>query len=362
MNKKYYDPEENFEINLEMAYKADNLHYKGVKTHYIEDTNTLIFSLDREESNDADDLETIIYRNYTVNDIKLHIDYNFAKNIYDGLEPMYSGYPTEDNYRKELIKNIKSTKYENMKNVSSNLDYSLSPYDLIRLANEYKKNNKSFNSKVEYLLTDLNFHTECSMLINNDIDELIENNKLEIRKNNETYILDIFKVQYDKNAAKHGYIPINSKLLSDVSEYDLKYLQYEGYLSQTLNGYELSDNYILKMNNEGNKYYLNKDKIREEFESGEGFALQEIYNELNEQGFSYDNNEDAKAVSALISLYDFVNFCETTANEYFSDKFTEYWDLYTQERDKILDDLEIGRDVLGFEYNSIKSIQSGMEK
>ena len=45
---KVYDPEEKFEINLDRAYQVNGLHYKGVKTQYLEDTNTLIFSRDKE--------------------------------------------------------------------------------------------------------------------------------------------------------------------------------------------------------------------------------------------------------------------------------------------------------------------------
>lgn len=69
-----FDPDEHFEINHKKAKEANGIHYKGIKTAYIEDTNTLIFSLDKEKLNDEDDLSTIVYRNYDVNEIKQFID------------------------------------------------------------------------------------------------------------------------------------------------------------------------------------------------------------------------------------------------------------------------------------------------
>lgn len=241
---KVYDPEEKFEINIDRAHEVDDLHYKGVKTQYIEDTNTLIFSRDKECLNDYDDLDTIIYRNYTVDEIKQHIDYNFTKMLYDEIEEMYSGYPTEEIYRKNLINNIDKTKYSNMKSVCSKLGYAISPYDLIRLANKYKEGNKDFNEKIEYLLTDTNFHSECSMLMNNDADELINQSKIQIQGILKKYVLNKFVDLYNSKPETNGYIPIDSKKLEDVSEYDCKYLHYEGYLRPTLNGYELSEEYI----------------------------------------------------------------------------------------------------------------------
>lgn len=64
---KHYDPEEGFEIDIEKAYEIDYLSYKGILVRYIEDTNTLIFSKGEEE-------ETIIYRNYSITEIKEYID------------------------------------------------------------------------------------------------------------------------------------------------------------------------------------------------------------------------------------------------------------------------------------------------
>ena len=58
------------------------------------------------------------------------------------------------------------------------------------------------------------------------------------------YVLNKFVDLYNSKPDTNGYIPIDSKKLEDVSEYDCKYLHYEGYLRPTLNGYELSEEYI----------------------------------------------------------------------------------------------------------------------
>lgn len=299
---KAYDPEEHFEIDLNLAEKVNYLHYKGVKTEYIEDTNTLVFSKDNDITSDANDLDTIIYRNYTIEDIKKYIEYNFQKIMYDELEPIYSGYPTEDNYRKDLIEHIKKTKLDDMKKISSKLEYALSPYDLIRLSNEYKKQNKGFNDKVEYLLTDLNFHSECSMLIKNRANELVDYSKVEIRKTLENYVLDKFITEYKINPENQGYLSSSSKELEDVSEYDCKYLQYEGYLRPTLSGYELSDDYVKTLNSNKKKFkyvhWLKIDLRNETKEGKEWLNLKEYKDkyDCNMTVFYYNNSFTDKAI------------------------------------------------------------------
>jgi len=300
MNNKYYDSEEKFEIDLDKAYMVDDLHYHGVKTRYLKDTNTIIFSKDYET--DEDDLDTIVYRNYNIDNIKQHIDFNFKKKMYDELEPMYSGYPTEDNYRKNLISNINKTKLQNMKEVSSKLKYALSPYDLIRIAREYKKDNKDFKDKAEYLLTDLNFHTECSLLTENETDELTTKSKKEINKIAEHYVLDKFITEYKANSNNQGYIANTSEELDDVSLYDLRYLQYEGYIRPTLNGYELTDNYIKELNSNTKKYkYVHwlKIDLTNETKDGKEWLNLKRYKEkydCNMTVFYYNNSFIDKAV------------------------------------------------------------------
>ncbi len=182
-------------------------------------------------------------------------------------ESIYTGYPTEDNNHRELVSIIKKTKYEDMKKVSVSLKNVISSYDIIRLANEYKKGNKEFNDKVEYLLTDTNFHSECSMLVYNKIDELIDNAKKEIEKDLETYVLDKFINKYKENG-NSGYLSKTSKELNDVSLYDCLYLIDKGYIEEYGNGYTLTDEYILKtfgekaINNDNDKLHIkeNDDK------------------------------------------------------------------------------------------------------
>ena len=67
-----------------------------------------------------------------------------------------------------------------------------------------------------------------------------------------------------------------------------------------------------------NKYKLDIKKIHEAITSGERFGLEEIYHQLTDRGYSWDNNDNVKEIEALISLYDFVYFCETSYDNYFS--------------------------------------------
>ena len=66
-----YDMEEGFAINDELAKKINYMVYKGIKVRYIWDTNTIIFS---KIYGDEEDLDTIVYRNYTREDIMEYID------------------------------------------------------------------------------------------------------------------------------------------------------------------------------------------------------------------------------------------------------------------------------------------------
>lgn len=73
IKKTRYDMEENFAIDDDLAKKINYMVYKGIQVRYIFDTNTIIFS--RENANlDEEDLDTIIYRNYTEKDLKKYID------------------------------------------------------------------------------------------------------------------------------------------------------------------------------------------------------------------------------------------------------------------------------------------------
>lgn len=77
------DPEEGFEINEDLAWECDSILYKNILTTYIEDTNTLLFTKYKGEDasyNDSDDIDTIVYRNQTPEEIKKYIDTNLISN------------------------------------------------------------------------------------------------------------------------------------------------------------------------------------------------------------------------------------------------------------------------------------------
>lgn len=71
--KVRYDMEEHFKINDELADDINYMIYKGIQVRYLFDTNTIIFSKENAKF-DEDDLDTIIYRNYTKDDLKHYID------------------------------------------------------------------------------------------------------------------------------------------------------------------------------------------------------------------------------------------------------------------------------------------------
>lgn len=67
--------EEGFVINRDLVKEINYMEYKGILVQYIYDTNTLIFSLaNKEILNDSDDLDCIVYRNYTKEEVEKHID------------------------------------------------------------------------------------------------------------------------------------------------------------------------------------------------------------------------------------------------------------------------------------------------
>lgn len=168
---------------------------------------------------------------------------------------IYDGYKDEDKYRRELIKNIKSTEYKNLKNICSKLEYALSPYDLIRMATAYKSGDERLKAKIEYLLDDMNFHSECSELISNSADKVIENAKREIEHNIVFFLSHVFEAEYRKYPEEHGMIPANSTLLNEYTIYEIEYLIEKNILQKRdCDGlaYELTDEYIEKTNQKSN--------------------------------------------------------------------------------------------------------------
>lgn len=71
-----YDEEENFPINEKLLKDISGMIYKGIYVWYVEDTNTLIFTIynDEGEYNDKDDIDCMVFRNYTKDEIKKHIE------------------------------------------------------------------------------------------------------------------------------------------------------------------------------------------------------------------------------------------------------------------------------------------------
>ncbi len=157
-------------------------------------------------------------------------------------EAMYDGYIGEENYRKGLIDRINETKYVDLKEICYQLSYALSNYDLIRIAKEYKKGDKEFNAKAEYLLTDMNFHSECAMLIDNP-DKLIDSCKSEIDNAIEDYVSEKFRISYLKNG-NNGFINNNTIYNWLISQSELFFMESKGILEPYGDGYELTDKYI----------------------------------------------------------------------------------------------------------------------
>lgn len=71
--------------------------------------------------------------------------------------------------RKDFAAALKSVKHGD--DLSGRLDWSFSPKDISELAKLHKAG--KFRKKIEDLLTDCNFHSECSMMAAKQYDELI---------------------------------------------------------------------------------------------------------------------------------------------------------------------------------------------
>lgn len=75
--------EEGFVINRDLAYTINGMIYKGIYVQYLSDTNTLIFTIYNKDNtyDDSDDIDCIVYRNYTKEDIEKHINTELKKVI-----------------------------------------------------------------------------------------------------------------------------------------------------------------------------------------------------------------------------------------------------------------------------------------
>ena len=78
--KPFKDPEEDFYVTNN-PNDFDYMEYKGFRTNYIEDTNTIVIHkiIPNEEGADADYDETIVNRNYTLDSLKRIIDTEYIK-------------------------------------------------------------------------------------------------------------------------------------------------------------------------------------------------------------------------------------------------------------------------------------------
>lgn len=170
------------------------------------------------------------------------------------MKDIYSGYKNEESFRKNLISNINKTSYEDLKSkVCSKLNYAFSYYDIIRLAESYKKGDKDLNRKIEYILEDCNFHYESGLLDEGQADKLIEENKKEIENMIETELIAIFKKEYEEDIIYNGMLPANSDKLKEWSTNEIYYLIDKGILQKrNCEGlaYEFTDEYINKIEKE----------------------------------------------------------------------------------------------------------------
>lgn len=145
------------------------------------------------------------------------------------MEDIYSGYVGESEYRKNLVSHISHTNYDNLKNICFGINYALSNYDLIRLAEGYKNGSDKLKEKIEYVLTDCNFHSECALLEKGEAVEIIRHCKREIEEYLEEHLLNIFKDEYKKDKVD-SFIPANSELLKECSLQELHFLIDKGFI------------------------------------------------------------------------------------------------------------------------------------
>lgn len=80
-------------------------------------------------------------------------------------------------YNEECYPGMTKGDAEKMSNLNAKNHYGISHNTLKRLIKQHRKarqeNDKRTMSKIEYRLTDINFHTECSLLIGGKYDEAL---------------------------------------------------------------------------------------------------------------------------------------------------------------------------------------------
>ena len=83
----------------------------------------------------------------------------------------------EELYNEECYPGMTVKDAERMDNLNSKNHYGLSHEELNKLIKQHKKarsqNDKRKISMIEYRLTDINFHSECGLLVNGKYDEAL---------------------------------------------------------------------------------------------------------------------------------------------------------------------------------------------
>lgn len=161
-------------------------------------------------------------------------------------ENLFSGYKNESPYRRNIVANINKTNYEDLRKICGKIEYGLSDYDVIRLAEAYKTANQKLKDKIEYILTDINFHSECSELYYGHADKLIEEKKIDILKSLKNEVVNIFEKYLNQNRNSFE-INANFDLIKEYSLKELDYLQDQGVVEQTdkiNHTYKLTQPYI----------------------------------------------------------------------------------------------------------------------
>lgn len=234
-------------------------------------------------------------------------------------ESLFNGYKKESPYRRNIVANINKTNYKNLKSICSKIDYGLSKYDVIRIAEAYKTADKQLKEKIEYILTDINFHYECSELMYGHADKLIEENKKELLRLIKLEVINIFEKALNENRQSFE-LSANNKVLDEYSQKELEYLQDQGVID--------------KVNDEDNTYKLSQEYLdiylEKKWKELEDIGFKEVDSEqiLDEQYWDFEKsittNEDiwhyfddnySKGVHYLLYEYEINNSSEETEDE-----------------------------------------------
>lgn len=234
-------------------------------------------------------------------------------------ESLFNGYKNESPYRRNIVNNINKTNYKDLKEICSKIEYGLSKYDVIRIAEAYKTADKNLKNKIEYILTDINFHYECSELMCGHANNIIEENKKELLRLIKVEAINIFETHLNENRESFE-LNANSKDLKEYSLKELEYLEDQGVIEK-INGksntYKLSQEYL---DNYLEKKWKELDDVSFKDVDGEQ-VLDEQYWDFekdittNEDIWHYFDNNYSKGVHYLLYEYKIENSSEETEDE-----------------------------------------------